>query len=571
MADSPVPGTVHLIDLTGSSTLQHGKSEQDIILLPQPTRDPQDPLNWTPKRRLNSSVWQMLWTFVASGHINGLTPAYLLIQAETGISIGDLNTGNGLMYLFFGFGNLVTQPLALNYGRRPCAFWALFVTSFLVLWASFMNTAAEWYANRILIGIAMSGIECLIELCITDTKFTHERGFHMGFYNWVLFGGAVLAPIPAGFLADAAGWRWINRMYFIVGFVTTIGVFFFFEETMFYRPKTVAEFIQAGQSTASDEQVPTPEDEKAASAVAEPSGEELGETYTVTSYAQRLKLWGHRDPRQENNFFRFFLVPFQLLKFPGIVFSGILVGSVLSWFNVLLGTVALIFGDDPYNFSANIIGLMYIPCILGITVGCLLSGWLNDTLATALARRNNGVKEPEARLWAAVIPLVLHPAGCILYGVGAAHQIHWVGLCFGIGIICCSIVMGSTLALNYTVDSYKEVTGEALVTVIIIRNIMGMLRSLPFMFKNANSLGRIRNGICDYAHDRKLGPSKHLAAGGLPGHGDFRPLLCGDSLGQGLASGYGTGVLEVGGAARFPRALVVSQSMGFQSSALVWF
>ncbi|KAH8892173.1 MFS general substrate transporter [Thozetella sp. PMI_491] len=473
MEDIPIPGTVRLVDLEGTSNLRHGKDQRDIILIPQPTNDPNDPLNWSPMRRLNSSIWQMMWAFFGAAFINGLSPAYLLIQEETGISLADLNTGNGLMYLFFGFGNLLTQPLALNFGRRPAAVFSLLITSFLVLWASFMKTSAEWYANRILIGIFFSGIESLIELCITDTKFTHERGFHMGFYNWSLFGGAFLAPIPAGFLADAAGWRWINRMYFIVGIVVTIGVFLFFEETMFYRPATVDEFLGMHLSTAKEDGNAVDKKDGNESPSGEDILEEVGESYEVRPYLQRLKLWGLRDPRQPNTFFKFFFLPFNLMRYPGIVFSGLLVGGVLAWYNVLIGTITMVFGGAPYNFSANMIGLTYLACVLGTTFGCIFAGWFNDLMATFIARKSNGFKEPEARLWAAAIPLILHPAGCVLYGVGAAHGVHWVGLCFGLGITTLGIVMGSTLALSYCIDCYKEIAGEAIVTVIIIRNCMG--------------------------------------------------------------------------------------------------
>ena len=197
------------------------------------------------------------------------------------------------------------------------------------------------------------------------------------------------------------------------------------------------------------------------------------ESLQVHSYTHRLKLWGHRDPRQPNNFYKLFFLPVTLFRYAGIIFSGVLVDGVLSWFNVLLGTTALIFGAEPYNFSANMIGLTNIASLIGTTAGCLISGWLNDNLATWHARRNDGIKEPEARLWAALVPLVLHPAGCILYGVGAAHHVHWVGVCFGMDLLTLSIVMGSTLALSYDIDCYKEVARESLISVIIIRNCMG--------------------------------------------------------------------------------------------------
>ncbi|CAG9954589.1 unnamed protein product [Clonostachys rosea f. rosea IK726] len=162
MADIPVPGTVQLVDITSISTLQYRKSKHNIILIPQPTNNPNDPLNY--------SIWQQIWTFFTAIVSNRLIPTYLLIQEETGIPIIDLNTGNSLVYLFFRLGTLLTQPFALNFGSRPAAVISFFITCFL-------------YTNYILISTFFSTIESLIELCITDTKLTHERGFYIGFYT----------------------------------------------------------------------------------------------------------------------------------------------------------------------------------------------------------------------------------------------------------------------------------------------------------------------------------------------------------------------------------------------------
>lgn len=48
-----IPGTVQLVDLTGTMKAKHasGLEEQDIILIPAPSKDPEDPLNWTRGRK----------------------------------------------------------------------------------------------------------------------------------------------------------------------------------------------------------------------------------------------------------------------------------------------------------------------------------------------------------------------------------------------------------------------------------------------------------------------------------------------------------------------------------------
>ncbi len=47
-----IPGTVHLVDLDGTMHALHANNaEHDIVLVPAPSNDPNDPLNWAPRRK----------------------------------------------------------------------------------------------------------------------------------------------------------------------------------------------------------------------------------------------------------------------------------------------------------------------------------------------------------------------------------------------------------------------------------------------------------------------------------------------------------------------------------------
>jgi len=127
----------------------------------------------------------------------------------------------------------------------------------------------------------------------------------------------------------------------------------------------------------------------------------------------------------------------------------------------------------PYNFSTEAIGVMFIAPFIGCTVGCVFAGVSANRFAVWMSRRKGGIFEPEYRLWMALVPLVLHPVGCILFGVGANHGVHWVGLAFGLAFIVGTFPIGSAIAINYIIDSYKEVSRDGLVTMICIRNSMG--------------------------------------------------------------------------------------------------
>jgi hypothetical protein len=52
-----VPGTVHLVDLEHTLLARHaGNGTGDIVLVPTPSDDPDDPLNWTPRRKLIATM-----------------------------------------------------------------------------------------------------------------------------------------------------------------------------------------------------------------------------------------------------------------------------------------------------------------------------------------------------------------------------------------------------------------------------------------------------------------------------------------------------------------------------------
>lgn len=102
----------------------------------------------------------------------------------------------------------------------------------------------------------------------------------------------------------------------------------------------------------------------------------------------------------------------------------------------------------------------------------LFTGRFSDWLTIRLARRNNGVMEAEQRLWPFLVCLITVPGSLILWGVGAAHEIHWFGLLVAMCVLASANTCGVTLSVNYLVDSYSEVSGDAMSSIILVRNTM---------------------------------------------------------------------------------------------------
>jgi hypothetical protein len=58
---------------------------------------------------------------------------------------------------------------------------------------------------------------------------------------------------------------------------------------------------------------------------------------------------------------------------------------------------------------------------------------MGDKIVIYLARRNDGVKEPEMRLWALTPCFIYSAVGYELYGWGAQEGAHWMTITVGIG------------------------------------------------------------------------------------------------------------------------------------------
>jgi serine/threonine kinase 16 len=80
--------------------------------------------------------------------------------------------------------------------------------------------------------------------------------------------------------------------------------------------------------------------------------------------------------------------------------------------------------------------------------------------------------EAEQRLWPFLICLLIVPSSLLLWGVGAAHEIHWFGLLVAMCILAMANTCGITLSVNYLIDSYRELSGDAMTSIILVRNTM---------------------------------------------------------------------------------------------------
>ncbi len=471
-----IPGTIHLVDLQGTILAKHSSSGQrDIVLVPAPSDDPDDPLNWSPKRKLLSTTCMCVYTLMVGIASAAIYSVLEPIAKDTGLTLNDLNAGTGYMFLLFGWGCLVWQPFALQYGKRPVYLLSMLATMAIMIWVPYTKSNGQWIASKVLQGFFGAPIESLCEISVTDIYFTHERGTYMALYALFLAGSNFLAPILAGFINDGQGWRWVLYWCAIFCALGFVFLFFFMEETNYdrrSRPMSNAQF-EDGVETSPEGAVNSGGEKTTAMNLAVGGIEDGGsKDYQLKSYWTKLKLFEPNAWQRRNRLGGMILRPIVFLTFPVIFYAGFSYGSNLVWFNVLNATASLILSGAPYSFSSSMVGLAYLSPLIGVIVGFIYTGRLGDWLVIKMARRNGGIMESEHRLWLFSISLLCIPGALILWGVGAAKGIQWFGLVFAMGVIAFTNTLGIQVSVSYCIDSYRELSGEAMVTVIIIRNTM---------------------------------------------------------------------------------------------------
>ncbi|KAJ5468635.1 hypothetical protein N7475_006387 [Penicillium sp. IBT 31633x] len=491
-----VPGTSDIYEqqsdaseqTPGSSDLKCDWSgKQPIILVPQPSDDPNDPLNWP--------LWRRDMILAILSFVTVLCTTLSSILAANTVTIADYEeitfTAAALLtgYHLCGVGvaGILIVPTARVWGKRHLFLIGHVLMIVSCIWAGVSGknkNSLLW--SRIFQGVALAPFEALVNACVGDLYFVHERGKRMAVSNVALFGAAFLTPVVVGKITKSMGWQW--SFYFVAIFLgaSLPLMLFFVPETAFRRADYLntdfkysdgqGESIESHLSLSGASNDDTKELRSSANGLNGTSRAEIVTTaLEKDSFAKSLRLFNGR--KTDESFFKLLLRPFPLFFHPGILWACLIQGVVIGW-AVFVGVVlAIVFLGPPMWFQEDKTGYLYTGPFIGSMVGLVLSGLLSDSINKLMIRLNHGKYEPEFRILLVVFQLIF--CGIGIYGFGwTANDVmryDWLLPTVFFAFLIVGMVMGAVAASLYIVDAHREMAIEAFTCMLVFKNMFSFI------------------------------------------------------------------------------------------------
>ncbi len=458
------PGTE--IMRPGSDGLRTHGSRSHGVLIPRPSNEQSDPLNWSNywKRIVcaNQALY-VLFPTMASLSIAPLTPVF---EAEFQQSENTVSLYTGVTLLVLGFANFLIVPISNLYGRRTAALLTCLVVIASCIWQATARSSGSFFGARVLNGVGVASNETIMVQVIADMFFLHERGYWMGVYFTMYFSGLFIGPIIAGNMAATVGWRSFFWLCMGLACLNFLLLLFLFPETRFNRSQ-LSGITNTDRDTSLETNLDAQSSREKCTNVA----------YERVSNGRpsknQFRLW-QRPSGKYSIIVKDIYIPFLLFAFPIVFWAAGTVSSAACVLLVTNLTESRNFAAPPYNFSTSLIGFTNFAMLFGGIIAICTAGPFSDWVAKRATLRNNGIREPEMRLPALIPFFVILILWAVVQGLGYDQKWHWEAIVIFayvcVGIVCIGI---PTIATAYAVDCYKPISGEILVSITIIKNTWG--------------------------------------------------------------------------------------------------
>ncbi|KAJ9615692.1 hypothetical protein H2200_001768 [Cladophialophora chaetospira] len=426
------------------------RTTHGLILIPQPSSDPHDPLNWPRSKKLLTLGIVSFASCINLGQSlanqAGLVPQALLYHVspvEISYSLSAAVAGSIV-------GPLIWAPLSQYLGRSSLIFWGSVITIACNIWSACMTKEDQYIPfvmSRLLSGIFSTTSLTLGAGILLDIFFLHQRGKAFACYTITALMGPLIAPVTSGFITESAPWP--IQFWWCVGAVGLVAilVFFFLEDTTYDRSN--------------------------------PANNRAPQNYIarrVATFFPGNKILQQRTRTPFSALYKIALCPQALM-------TGCALLLTFGWV-VGLNTTLAVFLQTPvalggYGFSPSQNASFVFTQWVSLAVAEVYGFLLNDRVALWLCRRRGGSWKPEYRLLPVLIPpMIALPVGLILFGVGLQYHLHYMVLATGLFLATFADMAIVPVANNYLAENFHDYAVETFTILWVWRLSLGV--AVPF-------------------------------------------------------------------------------------------
>ncbi|KAF2192019.1 MFS general substrate transporter [Zopfia rhizophila CBS 207.26] len=398
-------------------SLQDGalhEANDELYLVPQPSSDPADPLNWSAWRKSATLACMSLLPWVANFTSSSISSA-LPVYASTpvfGLSptpfsrLSHLITVNIIM---LGASNLWWVPLANTFGRSPIVLASLLLLVFSS-WAGRATSVKSLLAARFFMECGGGPADAAAPDVVGEIYFVHQRGRAMAIYTVFLATGSLGGSLCGGYIVAFHGLSWLHWTNVILSAIT-FGLCFLFQPETLYDRTTAHDSptVVSSSSPKAGEKPRAITVEAVTSATTASTA-----SYRPYTFTRALKLATYRPGIIQNS-----VAPFLTFRLPGVWLVSL-------WYAGLVGAIVTMSTIGPQLVSAP-------PYLWGKDAGLINVGGI---IAESLSARG------------------------------------WVGLQFGVGMVAFGLVQAPSVGFNYLIESYPSISGDCFVAVTCVRAIV---------------------------------------------------------------------------------------------------
>ncbi|AEO71904.1 uncharacterized protein THITE_2124783 [Thermothielavioides terrestris NRRL 8126] len=411
------------------------------VLIPQPSDDVNDPLNWSwARKHLMLFIVAFVSFFPDYGSATG---AVTLIPqaAEWGMTPDYVNHSQAGNVFMLGAGGVVVVMLSAFFGRLPVVFWFLLISTATAAWCAGATSFESFMAARILNGFFSTVCQSGGLMFVKDIFFFHEQARKINIWASFIIISPYMGPLLTAFITDKLRWPVAFWVFFAMNALGLVLVVCFLDETYY------------------DRSIPAAEQPPRGSRVARLVG---------------VSQWRSRHLR--NTFTQACWRTIRVLLLPTVALSCLFYALTFAWV-VGINTTLSLFVTPLYGFGPKQIGFFYFTPVVAVILAEAAGHWLHDALAKQYIRRHKGHFEPEVRLRAVFFSAPLMIVGLVLLGQCFENAWHYMvtSVCWGLYVFG---IMIATVALNsYCLDSYPEASGEVSAWLNFSRTIGGFIIS----------------------------------------------------------------------------------------------